>query len=336
MISVIVPIYNVEDYLPRCLDSIINQSFGDLDIILIDDGSTDSSGKICEDYKTKDQRVTVIHKENGGQYSARNMGLQQAKGDFVFMLDGDDAVHPQIIEILHEMLLSGDYDLAMCYGEKINDVSLIPEKSREIIEDVPTKELTQDMLMQSLYSKGEGKLQFAVVWNKLYKRSVLENLSFVNTYSEDTEFNNRVFLNVKKAIVTSQSLYYYIQRDNSALHQGVSLRYVKIPESLHLCLNAIPEDKGLYRSFCLRQIYRRMPSIRYWSKGSPLYQTALDCRKKVIYGTIKEFVASPYISIMHKIVLLFFNYCPFIYMCFVKVMELKARIKGYLKRIYMV
>ena len=128
MISVIVPIYNVEAYLPQCLDSIVSQTYKDLEIILVDDGSTDSSGRICDEFADKDVRIRVIHQKNSGLPEARNSGLKVAKGDYIIMPDGDDALHPQMIEILYNLIIDGDYDFSMCYGEPIYDVDLLTER----------------------------------------------------------------------------------------------------------------------------------------------------------------------------------------------------------------
>ena len=114
MISVIIPIYNVEKYLCRCLDSIISQSYKDLEIILVDDGSPDNSPSICDSYARNDNRIKVIHKTNGGLSAARNTGLKYAMGDFISFIDSDDYIEPKMYEILFNLITKFDSDISMC------------------------------------------------------------------------------------------------------------------------------------------------------------------------------------------------------------------------------
>ena len=143
MISIIVAIYNVEKYLKACLDSILNSSFTDYELILIDDGSTDTSGLICDQYAQHDSRIIVIHQQNGGIYAARNTGLNKSRGDYILMIDGDDCIHPQMIEVLFNFIISGDYDFSMIRGEMVPHIfrmnlirKTIAEKAIKVIDQV--------------------------------------------------------------------------------------------------------------------------------------------------------------------------------------------------------
>ena len=113
MISIIVTVYNIEQHLPICIESIFNQTYKDLEIILVDDGSTDNSGKLCDKYTKEDTRCIVIHQSNKGVSEARNTGLNHATGEYISFIDGDDYLHPQMFEILYEALQKGDYDFSM-------------------------------------------------------------------------------------------------------------------------------------------------------------------------------------------------------------------------------
>jgi len=121
LISIIIPVYNVEDYLARCLESILFQSFKDFEVLLIDDGSTDGSGKICDAYAQNDTRIRVIHKVNGGVSSARNVGLNNANGQYISFVDSDDFVHPCFLEFLYNSIKSSKADISICDYEKRND-----------------------------------------------------------------------------------------------------------------------------------------------------------------------------------------------------------------------
>ena len=327
MISVLVAVYNVADYLPRLIDSVINQTYKDLEIILVDDGSTDGSEKICDEYARRDERISVIHTENGGLPSARNVGLRAATGDYILMVDGDDALHPRMIEILHKLITSGDYDFSMCYGEQVYDASLIEAKQTEEIDTSGVVELTQDDCMRYLHCRESIQLDYDVVWTKLYTKGILENMFFINTPSEDTEFNNRVYLRVDKAILLPQKLYYYVQRPTSVLHQGVNARFVNIVHSAYICLNEVPKENRLYRAYCLQHLYRWMASRVNLSRHTPWHQVAVENSKALRAKTIRELLLNPYISLFDKVTLPLRTYIPVLYTAFIYVNEFVARIK---------
>lgn len=326
MVSVIVPIFNIEDYLIRCLDSVLNQTYRDLEIILVDDGSTDSSGRICDEYAKRDARIRVIHKGNGGLSSARNAGLEQATGEYIFMPDGDDVLHPQMIGILYDLIKSGDYDFSMCYGEKVYDISAISKKCAEIKEVITKNIYSHNEIMGDLFSGGENHLWYAVVWNKLYRRSILEGFFFKKICPEDIEFNSRVFLRTRKAIITSCVLYYYIQRPNSILNQRVSLNHARWSEAWYCCLNNIPKEESSYRACVLSQLYRQIPLKRFWTRGAPYHQYAVNVGNSIIKATIKEFITNSYIPFFEKIQLLIYN-VPIFYRFFVFFTEYIAKKK---------
>ena len=114
LISVIIPIYNVEQYLKECLESVINQTYRNLEIILVDDGSKDKSGKICDEYKNKDERIKVVHKENGGLSDARNAGMKIATGKYIQFIDSDDFIDKDMIETLYNLIIENEADISMC------------------------------------------------------------------------------------------------------------------------------------------------------------------------------------------------------------------------------
>ncbi len=250
MISEIVPIYNIEDYLPRSIDSILSQTYSDLEIILVDDGSTDSSREICDNYSTKDSRIKVIHKNNGGISSARNCGLNVASGEYILMADGDDVLNSYMIKILYDLIISGDYDFAMCYSRVCFDVDVLTSKSLEPGHTLGVIEINQDLCIKNLFDEN---LLYVTVWNKLYKRISMQDFYFTDTSSEDLEFNTRYFLKMKKAILTDRELYYWIQRSSSITHLAVNQRFVNIHNSWKLCLDALPMHNLQYRSYCFKK-----------------------------------------------------------------------------------
>lgn len=159
LISVIIPVYNVEEYISECIESVIAQSYNNLEIILVNDGSTDSSGESCDRYAAKDSRIRVIHKENGGQSSARNAGLEVASGEWIVFVDSDDVVHKELITMLRRAV--DDQRLAMCLRDDFVD-SLPPS---EIVEK--TELVDRCEVLNRIYTDN----QYIVVWGKIYHMS---------------------------------------------------------------------------------------------------------------------------------------------------------------------
>ena len=208
LISVIIPVYNVELYLERCIDSVINQTYKDLEIILVDDGSTEKSSEICDQYKTKDRRIKVIHKENGGLSDARNHGFQVAVGEYVFFLDSDDWLHLDAIQVLHNLMIKHNAQISIanfCYQYD----------SRQII----AQEITDDIILnrnQAMELLLENKKIKNFAWGKLYKRELLINHPFPKgKLFEDIYWTHLIFDQAKKVVISSQVLVYYYQRSTS-------------------------------------------------------------------------------------------------------------------------
>ncbi len=280
MISVIVPIYNVEDYLEDCLASILNSTYDDFELILVDDGSTDKSGLICDHYKQKDNRIKVIHKENSGVSDARNMGLDNAQGDYISFIDGDDVIHPMMLEILRTTLESGDYDFSM-----INYAVIEKEESNNISDRVIShlekgfRKIGPIEFMNGLMDGSTESLIYNFSTNKLYKKSLIDGLRFVTTPIEDMEWNCRVCLRMNKAIYVDQALYYWVQRDTLQMHQGIGERYINRVKSYLLCYKDIPQNNTELKSRWLERIYKVM---LYTRKDTKLQNRVLYPKSKMI------------------------------------------------------
>ncbi len=211
-VSVIVPVYNVENYLEKCLDSIISQTYKNLEIILVDDGSTDSSGKICDSYAKKDKRIKVIHKENGGLSDARNMGLDVASGKFISFVDSDDYIDKRFIEILYNNIIKTKADISICdfvwvYDKKIkyNKYS----KKRIVVEG----NRKYDYLYNEYSVIGPSQ------WNKLYKKYIFDDIRFpYGKLCEDQFVIHKELFKAKKVSYILKPLYYYVQRSDSIMH----------------------------------------------------------------------------------------------------------------------
>ena len=202
-ISIIIPIYNVEKYLKRCIDSIVNQTYKNTEIILVNDGSPDNCGKICDAYAKNDSRIKVIHKENGGLSSARNAALDIASGEYIMFVDSDDWIYENSLEQLNEYI-DMDYDI-------INfKFSFVKENSKELIETHNgIKDSYECDLITYIDKLFSGELNF-FIWNKLYKKSLFDEVRFPEGRNyEDLATIYKLYFNAKSIIVTDYTLYYY-------------------------------------------------------------------------------------------------------------------------------
>ena len=242
-ISIIVPIYNVEKYLEKSVKSILNQTYKNLEIILVDDGSKDSSGKIADELSKKDDRILVIHKENGGLSSARNEGMKKVTGEYIAFLDSDDCIVPDFYEYLYNLIKKYDCDIAQGRFLRINEDLM--DNSNDIIEEenskleIKEKVLTNKEALEVLYGIKEGPyVQEVVVWNKLYKKKVLDNIVFpVGKLHEDEFTTHKILFNSEKIVVSNRYIHGYIQSKNSIMRKEIALNRVK--DCLGASLNAI-------------------------------------------------------------------------------------------------
>ena len=219
LISIIVPIYNVENYLNACVDSILSQTYENIEIILVDDGSTDSSGEICDRYAQMDSRVAVIHKVNGGLSDARNAGLELVHGDYLMFCDGDDWLEKDVLQKVYETIDEKDADVAI-WGYYADFVDLNEELMHRDIHKcsdiVCTKKLNADCLLDR---ENLGLVGYA--WNKLYKASLIFENGFTFrkglSLVEDIVFNEPVLLQANKVVFVDTIGTHYMQRPRVTL-----------------------------------------------------------------------------------------------------------------------
>lgn len=212
LISVIVPVYKVEKYLKRCVESIISQKYKNLEIILVDDGSPDSCGQMCDDYTEKDNRVKVIHKKNGGLSDARNAGLDIANGVYVTFVDSDDILNDEYITRLYENLISAKADISCCDLARIKESEKVESTSKGQVKVFDSLSAIEETLYQRFIDNSACA--------KLYKKNLFDRLKYPkNKYFEDLDTTYKLFLQAKKIVATDEKLYYYIQREGSILHK---------------------------------------------------------------------------------------------------------------------
>lgn len=214
LVSVIIPIYNVEKYLKKSVESVINQTYSNLEIILVDDGSTDLSYKLCEELKNEDTRIVVIHKENGGLSDARNKGIDIATGKYLFFLDSDDYIEKNTIEILYNTLKTDGTDMVIFNFIKIFDTGEIIQEntninSHEIVDaNVLLKRIVQDKYWR-----------YVPAWNKLYKKEIWTSLRFPKGKLHEDEFViHKVLDKCERISIIPNKLLYYVQRSGSIMN----------------------------------------------------------------------------------------------------------------------
>lgn len=218
LISIIVPVYNVEVYLRRCVDSLLCQTYSNLEIILVDDGSTDNSGSICDEYSYIDKRIRVIHKENGGLSSARNAGLEIANGEYIGFLDSDDWARPEMFEFLLHIITEENSEIAQCgltlfcEGQKISEYEI-----RDVIKET-TVHLSYIEAYNQLYGINVNKGINFLTWNKLYKRSLFDFIRFSEgKNNEDIIMTSKILTLCSKISISNTPMVYYMQRKNSIM-----------------------------------------------------------------------------------------------------------------------
>lgn len=214
LISVIVPVYQVEKYLERCVDSILKQTYTNIEVILVDDGSKDNSPAICDEYLEKDSRIKVIHKKNGGLSSARNAGIEKAEGDWLMFIDSDDCISLQMIERMYSICNdngNGGTDIVICGYKRFSDIEEINE--HELKKNTQMEVLDSDEAISRIYSRG---INYVVAWNKIYRRKLFDNIRYKEGKLNEDEFTTyKLFGNANRIIEIHEELYFYFYNGNS-------------------------------------------------------------------------------------------------------------------------
>lgn len=218
LISVIVPIYNVEQYLCRCVECLTAQTYKNLEIILVDDGSPDNCPQLCDAYAKKDSRIKVIHKKNGGLSDARNAGMTIATGEYISFIDSDDYVSNDFIETLYNTLLSENSDIVECSVVKFYEDGHFDEYKDDLnITSYNTEESLSKLIAENPFKQH--------VWNKLYKADLVSGVPYaVGKLNEDEFWTYQIFGQAKKVTRVNKTMYYYFQRQSSIMGNTYNLR----------------------------------------------------------------------------------------------------------------
>ena len=323
MISIIVPVFNVENYLSYCLDSIAHQTYKEFEAILVDDGSTDSSGVICDEFCKKDNRFRVIHQKNQGLSGARNTGLSEAKGDYFCFIDSDDYIHPRMIELLEKTCRETGCEIAMSNVKETHTSGTIEEIT------IPEPHVLSQREMINYLFNYQWKYLFDVVCNKLYSKELI-GTRFNHVKSEDTDYNLRIYLSIEKMAMIDCELYYYFQRERS-ITKNLEYKNHQPIDSILLYydyLKYFPKEKTDEKAICLRRTIKKYLSASFNNKGTTNEQYTKEKLRNFDKKLIKEIKSNSSIPFFERTYSLFFLKYPSSYSFFRWFMEKIVSIKG--------
>ena len=289
LVSVIVPVYNVEKYLRRCLESVINQTYKKLEIILVDDGSTDRSGEICDEYAKKDKRIKVIHKENGGLSSARNVGADVARGEFACYVDSDDKITKDYVSYLLGLIKEYNTDVA------IATYSIVTKSNRYIGNEKETERLKlseedalRALLLENLFTVSANA--------KMYSKKLYKSIRYpVDKLCEDNGTTYKFIMKNHGAAVGNKSVYYYYKNDESIMMGKFTLKKIDLIDLVdEMCRDIVYKFANLKPYTDRRKVIARFSILRQICSGSMNDETRMIAkkmrkyilsRKKIILGS---------------------------------------------------
>ena len=220
LLSVIIPVYNTEQYLLKCISSVLDQTYQHMEIFLIDDGSTDNSGRICDEYAQKDSRIYVIHKENGGQGAARNCALDRIRGDYIAFVDSDDYLEKDMYTTMIDAIERTNSDLSLCGFATHSGLRIIHSGCSE-------REFVMDSAEELMRRYFDSPFIGGAPWNKIYRKELFDSIRFPEGVArEDIYIMYRLLGSCKRAVHTGKPLYHYIIRDGSSEHQAFQTKYL--------------------------------------------------------------------------------------------------------------
>ncbi|MFS0861498.1 glycosyltransferase [Fredinandcohnia sp. 179-A 10B2 NHS] len=304
-ISIIVPVYNLEEYLRDCIDSILDQTFTDFEVILVNDGSTDGSGKISDEYAIKDNRVRVIHKEYRGVSSARNAGINAAKGEYIGFIDGDDYIDPKMYSSLYEICTKMNSDISICKLGRVVNGTLINSGEKEFVIELNHLDSMNELFKGALY-------RFSLC-NKLFKKSCFKNIQFPEgRIHEDLSTTYKLFANANKAVYTNYIGYMYVKRENSILTSTFNEKrldaFLGWDEILRYMSQKYPQlSETVFTSFgywCVDNVYYVLNQVVDKDERKKYLKMIQSCVRKY-YG---EIIRNESLSLMYKYLISLLNY----------------------------
>lgn len=279
-VSIIIPVFNLEKYISRCIESVLGQTFQDWKLIVVDDGSDDNTGVICDAYQRKDNRITVLHLENCGVSSARNVGKRHASGEYVYFMDGDDWLAPDAIQVLVELAEKYEADVSAFdvynvdeVGDGVNHIVKACKWTNAGVRELTGAEIYYEFFLWS-----------ATLWNKLFRRELTISVDFDRemTFGEDTVFLCKVMKNVRKAVVTDYAGYYYLRnRAGNVVSEAINSKALELLQNNRIAFDMLKEcpDRTVpvHRlSVVINQVLNKIPVSDY--RNSVYQEYISSCR----------------------------------------------------------
>ncbi len=300
-VSIIVPVYNLEEYIENCIRSLLNQTYENIEILCIDDGSKDNSAAVIEKLIEEDNRVKYIHQENGGVSSARNKGLEVANGEYIMFVDGDDYMHYQAVEILVNSIELSDFDIVCAPEFK---TSLTDESMSEIV-NYKCEETDHNGLFSYKYGSALGKS----VWSKIFRNDVAKSVKFVENFSngEDANYIVKILCKDANVGVVDKNLYYYFTRENSSVTSEFTQSKFSITLSFDdLCEYLKNSDYKFLKAYCLQYLFQSILYNRTCSIGTPAQEYVLAESKRIGNKWLNDFKKNSDINIVIRIAFVIF------------------------------
>lgn len=308
LVSIIIPIYNLEKYIKHCLESVVNQTYKELEIICIDDGSTDGSAEIIKSMAESDPRIKYIYQENAGVSAARNKGLDTATGEYVMFVDGDDYLHYQTVEILSECLKETDADIVCTHFDITSDL----DKEQKQIKNFEYHKADFNELFTEKFGSVIGKSSCA----KLIKSDFAKKEKFpIGISNGEDGFYVIMLLNRCPSVyVVNQQLYYYYTRENSAVTSAFTLTNFSITYSFDDLCDHLKDSKNAFlKKYCLQYLFQTIFYNRTRAIGTESEKFVLDESKRIGSKWIKDFRKNKDISPVIKIMFTVFFYSRHVY-----------------------
>jgi len=301
LISIIVPIYKVEQYLKKCIDSVINQTYSNLEIILVDDGSPDDCGDICDEYAKRDNRIIVVHKENGGLSSARNTGINIAKGKYICFLDSDDYVSTDYVEVLYKNLIDKNCDIVACDFRYVYENGV--EKFSGLLNDDVS--LVNNEILNYLFH-GKANLLLIISNSKIYKKELFNEIRYTEgIIHEDEDIAHKLLLLSKRVCILNTPMYYYLQRESSItgdLNIEKKMIILEILKNRYLYLKQNSLEKSIvdYSAYSYLVTHLIYADMCYKKGNKEKYKELLNISKKIKKEVYKGFALKLKIKFLIK------------------------------------
>lgn len=281
-ISVIVPVYKVEDYLGRCVQSILNQIFRDIEVILVDDGSPDRCPAMCDEWARRDPRITVLHQKNSGASSARNAGLRIARGEYIGFVDSDDWIEPEMYGKMHQLITENNADMVICEMQRQG------KKKKSVVERV---ELWDQKRCLAHFFRLNGEEDTHCIWNRLIKKEILRDFSFIEgKMNEDVHACYCFAVRCKKAVYTNAQYYHYTFNVNGVTNNRFTAKKLDLLYMWDQVRKLVECEIPDYLPVCDRNIQRARFTLlsRMYLDGYDYHDMLLNKTKKGLKKSVRQ------------------------------------------------